>query len=505
MVKVELAVYDLSRGMAASMSQQLLGQRIDAIYHTGIVVYGNEYYFGGGIQVSQFGSFSASQGLYPIQMLDMGETTQSKIALEQYISSINHRFTAMTYDLLTNNCNNFSDTICRFLTNRGIPSYIVDLPSIVLSTPGGQAFRPLIEQMQNSVRMQHGAALPFGSGTSYGNNTSASFGNNSNNTTNTTNTINVTTSNSTLITPIPKAILEDRPLVSSDSATVITLTPKLLAVASDDEKVIINNIVEALTSTPINYNKLNQLEFDTLLDIMKRHKQVEMTCLFLFRLMVIPSQNSVKSVAIINNILVKLGEDAFSSVSSLVMAICTLANYMSHEDGINYICKQSKSLTLTSSSVNGTSSVSLGHEMIESSTSTTSSEPLIDKLVDVSLKMTTHARCEVRQMSFALLYNIILIHTQSSIKSDNEEIPQHLVEILCNCIQTAEESDKLVCKRKLSIILRCIRRFGKTAAVLLIDLEYDNVVKDMLLKMNNTDDTKTIVSEIQYHLDTHTR
>ena len=46
---VKLNVYDLSQCMCKAMSKQLCGTQIDGIWHTGIVVYGKEYYFGGGI------------------------------------------------------------------------------------------------------------------------------------------------------------------------------------------------------------------------------------------------------------------------------------------------------------------------------------------------------------------------------------------------------------------------------------------------------------------------
>ena len=46
---VTLLVYDITMGMAKGMSMMLVGQQIDAVYHTSIVVYGREYYFGGGI------------------------------------------------------------------------------------------------------------------------------------------------------------------------------------------------------------------------------------------------------------------------------------------------------------------------------------------------------------------------------------------------------------------------------------------------------------------------
>lgn len=47
--KVSLHVYDLSQGLARQLSQQLIGRHFDGIYHTGIVVFGREYFFGGGI------------------------------------------------------------------------------------------------------------------------------------------------------------------------------------------------------------------------------------------------------------------------------------------------------------------------------------------------------------------------------------------------------------------------------------------------------------------------
>lgn len=47
--KVTLLVYDITQGMARGMSMMLIGQQIDAVYHTSLTVFGREYFFGGGI------------------------------------------------------------------------------------------------------------------------------------------------------------------------------------------------------------------------------------------------------------------------------------------------------------------------------------------------------------------------------------------------------------------------------------------------------------------------
>lgn len=49
--RVELFIYDLSQGLASVMSQMLIGRQLDGIWHTSVVVYGREFFFGSsGIQ-----------------------------------------------------------------------------------------------------------------------------------------------------------------------------------------------------------------------------------------------------------------------------------------------------------------------------------------------------------------------------------------------------------------------------------------------------------------------
>ncbi|CAM9893447.1 unnamed protein product, partial [Heterosigma akashiwo] len=147
--KVQLAVYDISMGMAAQMSAAILGEQIEAIYHTGILVYGKEFFFGGGIQQCAHETFVASHGgIRPIQYLDLGTTNIPEHEFQKFLRDNNHRFTMQTYDLIRNNCNNFCDACAHFLLDKGIPEYIVKLPERVFSTPMGMMLKPMIENMQ---------------------------------------------------------------------------------------------------------------------------------------------------------------------------------------------------------------------------------------------------------------------------------------------------------------------------------------------------------------------
>lgn len=102
--------------------------------HTGVVVYGNEYFFGGGIQQAPAGSTAYGT---PIQVIDVGVTHVPKDVFEIYLAEIGPRYTAETYSLLTHNCNNFSNEVTQFLVGAGIPDYILQLPNEIMSSPMG--------------------------------------------------------------------------------------------------------------------------------------------------------------------------------------------------------------------------------------------------------------------------------------------------------------------------------------------------------------------------------
>jgi desumoylating isopeptidase 1 len=144
MEPVTVLLYDLSQGMAKTMSLGLIGKQLDGIWHTSVVVYGKEYCFGQGIEEMIPGN--APYG-HPVQRFDMGFTEIPKEVFLDYMNTLRTVWTAEKYHLFDNNCNSFSNEVCNFLVGKDIPSFITGLPAEFLNTPMGQMLKPLLEGM----------------------------------------------------------------------------------------------------------------------------------------------------------------------------------------------------------------------------------------------------------------------------------------------------------------------------------------------------------------------
>ncbi|XP_012233831.1 uncharacterized protein [Linepithema humile] len=147
---VELYIYDLTKGMAAMMSPILIGRQLDGIWHTAIVAYGREYFFGsGGIHSIRPGGTELGE---PQRIEKLGETYLPYTVFLEYINGLGtSTFAPGTYNLFKHNCNSFTEEVSNFLVGKGIPKYILDLPEEILQTPIGQALGPLIETLSNSA------------------------------------------------------------------------------------------------------------------------------------------------------------------------------------------------------------------------------------------------------------------------------------------------------------------------------------------------------------------
>jgi hypothetical protein len=99
--KVQIYLYDLSMGMAKSMSPMFLGKQIDGIWHSGVVVYGTEYYYGGGIQAGTPGVMPG--GIRPVQVIDIGYTAKTQQQFHEWLESVSHKYQPETYNILKHN------------------------------------------------------------------------------------------------------------------------------------------------------------------------------------------------------------------------------------------------------------------------------------------------------------------------------------------------------------------------------------------------------------------
>jgi len=150
MSKVQLYVYEVTKGLAAQLSTALLGRYIPGVWHTAIVCYGMEYFFGsGGIENIHPGTTIVGR---PDEIIELGETQITNEEFHEYLCNIgDNHFRPEKYHLFEHNCNTFSNEIAQFLTGRSIPSYILDLPNDVATTPMGAMLKTFMDGFGSPV------------------------------------------------------------------------------------------------------------------------------------------------------------------------------------------------------------------------------------------------------------------------------------------------------------------------------------------------------------------
>ena len=143
-MKVQLFVYDLSNGLALQFGAALTGRPVEGIWHTSVVVHGQEIYYGQGIAFSAPGRTHHGS---PKKMLDLGETNITRPALLAHVESLRSTWTAGSYHLLERNCNHFSNTLVKYLNGGSIPKEILYQPQELMGTEFGRSMRPMIDNM----------------------------------------------------------------------------------------------------------------------------------------------------------------------------------------------------------------------------------------------------------------------------------------------------------------------------------------------------------------------
>eukprot|EP00796_Vickermania_ingenoplastis_P008442 gene8442-5920_t len=156
---VRLCRYDLSQGMARSMSLMILGEQLDGIWHTSIVVFGKEFYFNGGVGVEVAAVPGTTPFGTPYASEPIGRTSKTLEEFLVWVSQIRRNgFGPMDYNLLENNCNHFTQAAAKFLVGVDIPPEIREMIPRIMATPLGRMLGPMITQTVGAVASANGGS-----------------------------------------------------------------------------------------------------------------------------------------------------------------------------------------------------------------------------------------------------------------------------------------------------------------------------------------------------------
>lgn len=145
---VYLRVYDISGGAAKIWSPIVLGRKVDGVWHSGVEVFGYEYFYGGGIVKMLPDNVEDTFGISPTRIHHLGYTTMMRNQFEKHLIAVMPMFSREVYDLVNWNCNHFSEHATRHLVDRGIPSYILDLPHEICKTFMGKIVLNFFKMLQ---------------------------------------------------------------------------------------------------------------------------------------------------------------------------------------------------------------------------------------------------------------------------------------------------------------------------------------------------------------------
>lgn len=453
--EVHLAIYDLSRGMARSLSGQFLGpdHALDIIPHTGIVVYGKEYFYGGGIQSANPNSFRQSMGIFPIDIQVLGRTTVTQQEFEQWCQNCMRagRYSMEAYDLVQRNCNNFShDAATEGLRlPNGVPEWILDVPRRFLASPMGQIVRPMLEQMQ--MTGGGGTAAPFADSAPP---LTAPYVDTSVNPWANLPTSSASASASTqssivkaeLKTPILDSF--NRPLLSNDTKTARLCANRLTAnTETESNKTTLKEIGEELSGRGKPSEELLEASSNAILMQLQENSSVTFALMLLRLLVLYPPQE--------------------------------LANTSSYSQCLDWVQEQlSQNDLLQTSAARSMAWCTLSNAYGTSSTSITSLETAVEAAMG---DMVPDSRVEVRQAAAAFLYNVSLV--EGPLGANAEELPDLVVSMLCGCLDGLSlETDATTKMRRLLVAARIVKpseSINASAKSLANDLGFADVLHEL--------------------------
>ena len=438
--EVHVAVYDLSHGMARSLSAQFLGPdyQIDAIPHTGVIVYGMEYFFGGGIQCEEPTALRRSLGIAPIQTLSVGRTNVSKHEFDAWCRQKmdSGEFSMESYDLLNHNCNTFSQVALTqgLQLSQGVPQWILDVPRRFLASPMGQIVRPMLDNMQ--LGRVSGAQTMTSTTTPTTNRTTPPVASSpaanpwaqipasqipvSQSPISQTNTASHNSGQTTKVASYEILNAHQKPLLANETKTISMCVEKVVTFASHDaEADDLRQVGTALETGAI----LPELQLTRVSDFLLRCLQSD--------------QKPTFALMILRVMVLKNAASCQASLRWISQALAPQSDGPTASDEVQLLPASRAMAWMTLSNVVAGASDTL-------STSSLPLDPLVEAAVqDISTE--TQSRVEVRQAAAAFLYNIVL----AAKHSNDTELSDRHVSILCASLELLDqESDETVRLRR---------------------------------------------------------
>ncbi|XP_047024764.1 uncharacterized protein LOC124633545 isoform X3 [Helicoverpa zea] len=143
---VELYIYDLTNGLASLLSPTILGRQIEGVWHTAIVVYQREFFYGGG-GITSCAPGGTQLGA-PLRVEHLGDTFVPYAVFGDYIQGLaTTTYSPSAYNLLEHNCNHFSEEVAQFLCGAHIPKHIVAQPEELLAPSTRAAVQALLDNL----------------------------------------------------------------------------------------------------------------------------------------------------------------------------------------------------------------------------------------------------------------------------------------------------------------------------------------------------------------------
>jgi len=142
--EVTLHLYDISNGLATRASPYVLSpeQQVEGVYHSGVVVFGKEYFFSRDTVFDEAGGTAFGK---PKKVLRLGNTLWRQSELHKHIVDVlKPRFHRDTYDVIDCNCNHFSDAVSLYLIGKHLPEEVYIQPTIWKSLAPVRWAQPLM-------------------------------------------------------------------------------------------------------------------------------------------------------------------------------------------------------------------------------------------------------------------------------------------------------------------------------------------------------------------------